>query len=254
MKLYILHAGSITCPDKSGLAPKHPSGAPFTFPVYMYLIDHPQGLVAVDTGIAKDHWFDFQQPGMDVPEDLRIDRQISALGFRPDQVRYVIQTHLHADHTGGMPHLPNAQFIVRREELREAWWPEERLPVGGPYTYADYKDCRSFQYIELEDNVDYDVFGDGSVVCIDTKGHSRGHQSVVVRLPNSGTIVIAADAASLKEQIDDCDAPGGHLWSTEASMIAIDRLRALRERGALVLLGHEPGQADNLKFAPAYYD
>ena len=254
MKLYILKAGSITCPDKAGLAPHSPSSAPFTFPVYMYLIDHPQGLTVVDTGICKEHWFDFQQPGMDVPEDVRIDRQIVALGYRPEDVRFVIQTHLHADHCGGMPFLPNAAYIVRREEMREAWWPEERLPVGGPYTFADYKDCRNFSYIELEDNADYDVFGDKSVICIDTKGHSRGHQSVIVNLPNTGKVVLAADAASLKEQLDEHDVPGGHLWSTEASMIAIDRLRALREQGALVLLGHEPDQAGSLIFAPSFYD
>ena len=116
-----------------------------------------------------------------------------------------------------MENLPKATFIVRREELREAWWPGERLLVGGPYAFADYRDCRNFRYIKLDDHVDYDVFGDKSVICIDTKGHSRGHQSVIVNLPNSGKLVIAAGAASLKEQIAGRDAPGGHLWSTEAS-------------------------------------
>lgn len=256
MKLYILFAGFNTCPDRDGLSPGRHSGAPFTFPMYMYLIEHPKGLVVVDTGIIKEHWFDFQQPGLDVPEELRIDRQLKTLGFDPKDVKYVVQTHLHSDHAGGMPYLPDATFIVRREEAREAWWPpaSERFPVGGPYAYADFKDCRNFDYIELEDNVDYDVFGDKSIVLIDTKGHSRGHQSVIVNLENTGKVVLAADAASLPEQIDEYVMPGGHLYSSEESVKSIDKLRKLRDEGAWVILGHCPDQHPSLKLAPEYYD
>ncbi len=254
MKFYILYGGVLFNPDKSRITPGHGVNELIKIPVPMYVIDHPDGLAVVDTGLSYEHFPDWMKPDTRDEPECRIDRQLAKLGYDPERVKYVIMTHLHADHAGAMENLPKATFIVRREELKEAWFPKDRNPGGCGYIFDDYKNTRFFNYLELEDNVEYDVFGDGSVICMDTRGHSRGHQSVIVNLPNSGKLVIAADAASLKEQIDGRDAPGGHLWSTEAGMIAIDRLRTLREQGALVLLGHEPAQVGTLKFAPAFYD
>ena len=112
--------------------------------------------------------------------EQRVDRQLERLGLSPDNIRYVIMTHLHMDHSGWMRLFPKSTFIVRKAELRHAWWPEKWL---GHLSFDDYKDTRDFTFIEPGDDEDYDVFGDGTVVCIDTKGHSPGHQSVLVTLP-----------------------------------------------------------------------
>jgi N-acyl homoserine lactone hydrolase len=97
---------------------------------------------------------------------------------------------------------PKATFIVRKEELRAAWWPED---YEGGYVYNDYKDTRGYRYIQPGDDEEMDIFFDGSLVCIDTRGHTRGHQSIIVTLPRSGKVVLAADAvliaANLKEGI-----------------------------------------------------
>lgn len=70
--------------------------------------------------------------------DQRVDRQMARLGYKPEDVKYVILSHMYVDHVGGMTLFPHATFIVRKEELRMAWWPETyegraggREPQGG---------------------------------------------------------------------------------------------------------------------------
>ena len=91
---------------------------------------------------------------------------------------HVIMSHLHIDHAGEMTSFPKAQFIVRTSELSYGWWPS----MHQRYTYAfnDLKDTRFYNYLELPDIVDFDLFQDGSLICIATPGH----QSLIVKLQN----------------------------------------------------------------------
>ena len=148
--------------------------------------------------------------------------------------------------------LTNQQMSLLKSRVSQVLELDPHTPPNGRYLihslyFDDYKNTRDFNYIELEDNVDYDVFGDGSIICFDTRGHTRGHQSVLVTLPNSGKIVIAADAASLPENLDLMVPPGRAIYSTERGLLAIEKLRKLRDEGALVMMGHCPVQWKELK-------
>lgn len=253
MKLYILDAGRITTPDRGNNTPGCGEGEPLTFPVPIYLIEHPDGLVLLDTGMEVDHWPEFMRRDAHVAPEQRADRLIASLGYAPRDIKYVIMSHLHLDHAGGMSYFPDAAFIVRRAELQQAWWPADRGPCGEGYVFADYSETRRFSYIELPDDEDYDVFGDGTVICTDTKGHTRGLQSVVVTLPDSGTVVLATDTIPLRENLELRIRAGRTLWNEELSLQAIDRMAAYRDSGALVVMGHDPGQWETLKKAPDFY-
>ena len=74
---------------------------------------------------------------------------------------------------------------------------------------------------------DFDLFGDGSVVLLDTKGHTQGHQSVQLKLPKTGTILLSADAIYSAE--NEGGAIPGITWSTTHSMQSIDRLKQIRD-------------------------
>ena len=253
MKLFVMDAGELRCPNKGMFTPGRDDGVPITIPVPMYLIDHPEGLVAVDAGMNVNYWPAHLRGDHDDDPEQYLDRRIEQLGYALKDVKYVIMSHYHLDHTGGMTLLPNATFIVRKSELQMAWWPPGRENGAYSYVYEDYKDTRLYTFIEIEDDVDYDVFGDGSVICIDTRGHTRGHQSVIVNLPDTGRVVLALDAASLRENIDDDLYPGTHSWDKALGLQSIGKLRKLRDEGALVLLGHDPEQWQTLKRTPAFY-
>ncbi len=176
MKLYIFDGGHAHLPDMNHLTPDRNVGKPITIPLLMFLIDHPKGLVVFDTGVDTDVALD---PVLETSPDRRIDRQIARLGYEPRDVKYVVLSHLHLDHVGCMHLFPHATFVVRRQELRAAWWPDA---YERGYDFDGLLRTRSLTYLQPGADEAFDVFQDGSLVCIDTKGHTEGHQSLVVRL------------------------------------------------------------------------
>jgi len=257
MKMYAMSSGTLDL-DKSWLTAGRDMGKWITIPVPMFLIDHPKGVLLYDTGMnpqvavgALKYWGPVAKvfiPHMK-PEQA-IDKQIKALGYKLSDVKYVALSHMHLDHAGGMTCLPDATFIVRKAELQTAWWPESFQ--RGAYILKDFQDTRGYKYMELG-NEDYDVFGDGSVVLIDSKGHTQGHQSVVVTLPKSGKFVLTGDSCYMKENIDERVVPG-IVWDPVWAIKTIDKMRELRKRGAHVIVGHDPDAWEEVKHAPAYYD
>jgi glyoxylase-like metal-dependent hydrolase (beta-lactamase superfamily II) len=253
MKLYILYGGQAHIPDMSQLTPGRNVGKPVTFPFPMYLIDHPKGLVVFDTGFYLDKDTDsyINQPGHpDWKPELRIDRQLTKLGYKSEDVKFVILSHLHTDHCGGMALFPHATFIVRKQELYSAWWPESSQ-TG--YSFDDFKDTRDFKYIQPLDDEELDVFYDGSLVCFDTRGHTRGHQSLIVNLPEYGKIVLAVDAIPMRENLEEKIVPG-ICWNTEMAIRAIEKLQHMQSAGMHIIAGHDPVAWKTLKTAPDFYE
>lgn len=253
MKLYILDGGQAHMPDMSHLTPGRNVGKPITFPFPMYLIDHPKGLVVFDTGFYLDKELKSYRnvPGQpDWKPEQRIDRQLIKLGYKPEDVKFVILSHMHKDHCGGMTLFPQATFIVRKQELHAAWWPES-FQMG--YSYDDFKDTRNFKYIQPLDEEEFDVFYDGSLICIDTKGHTRGHQSLIVNLPKYGKIVLAVDAAQVAEILEEKIIPG-ICWNSEMAVRAIEKLQHMQSIGMHIIMGHDPVAWKTLKIAPDYYE
>lgn len=250
MKLYILDCGRVRVPDMSFLTPGRNLGMPVTIPYPMFVIDHPKGLVIFDTGPMIEHWPDSKAKDLETTPEQRADRQLLTLGYKPEDAKYVVISHMHMDHCGGMTLFPDATFVIRKEELRAAWWPES---FEGGYEYNDYKETRGYRYIQPRDDEEVDLFFDGSLVCIDTKGHTKGHQSMIVTFPQSGKIVLAADAvmvaANLREGL-----PPGTCWNSEMAMRAIERLRHMESEGAKIITGHDPEAWKGLKIAPEYYE
>jgi N-acyl homoserine lactone hydrolase len=245
MKLYVFDGGHGDMPDMGHLTPGRNAGKPITIPLLFFLVDHPKGLVVFDTGIDHD------QPDPFVKRDpqLRIDRQIRRAGYEPADVKYVVLSHLHLDHVGGMYLFPAATFVVRRAELRAAWWPDAS---EGGYDLDTLLKVRDFRYMQPDNDEAFDIFGDGSLVCIDTKGHTEGHQSMIVTLPESGRIVLVGDAAQVNENLSD-KVPPGICWSSHHAVQSIERLQHLQAQGALLILGHELSALDSLELAPYYY-
>jgi N-acyl homoserine lactone hydrolase len=247
MKLFVLDCGRAHLPDMNHLTPDRNVGTPITIPLLAFLIDHPQGLVLFDTGVDTDAPGD---PFLEAGPERRVDRQMERLGYRPDDVRYVILSHLHLDHIGCMPLFPRATFIVRRQELRAAWWPD---PYERGYDFGSLLKTRELEYLQPADGESFDVFGDGALVCIDTKGHTEGHQSLVVTLPESGRVVLAGDAAQVLENLRE-SVPPGVCWSSQLAVEAIQKLRHLEAQGALLILAHELSALATLKIAPDCYE
>ena len=234
MKLYCFRVGGIRFP-----------GAEDDLPIYAYLIEHPRGRVLVDTGES----YPLRDGNAVMEESETILPQLERLGYQPEDIGYVVLSHLHLDHAGYMSAFPKATFLVRKEELRAAWWPE---PFELGYCLENYAPTRDFKFIQPGPEEDYDLFGDGRIVLIDTSGHSRGHQSVVLDLPHTGKAVLAVDAAPEKEILDRGYSGRPNVDSFREAR-SLQKLRHLADCGYQVFYAHDPKHPHE-RLAPDYYD
>ena len=243
LKLYILYTGQINMPSKGHMTPGKDEGVPVSFPAYCYLIEHPKGKVLVDCGMHHGGSAVVRE------EDVVINR-LAEIGVTPNDIKYVVMTHMHIDHAAYMTSFPNATFVVRKEELKAAWWPEA---CERGYFYEDYENTRYYKYIQPEDNEVVDLFLDGSVQLIDTKGHTRGHQSVVIDLEDTGKTVLIGDASSFRENMDEKILPG-YCSNSWYAMQSMERLKHMEEEGYFLIFGHDIKQKETLKLSPLYYE
>lgn len=109
-----------------------------------------------------------------------------------------------------------------------------------------------FRFAFVPEDVDVDLFGDGSLVCIDTKGHTPGHQSFIIDLPATGKLVLVMDAARLADYLVSTEYFDG-AWNRTLCLRAVERLKALSAQGMQVIFGHDPEKRATLKRAPDFY-
>lgn len=131
IRLYMLQSGTLKC-KVHNIKMNQGNGADYEIPVPFYLITHPDGHTIIDGGNAievatdpRGHWggiCDVYWPVLD--KDKGCVDQVKALGFDPAEVRYVVQSHLHLDHTGAIGRFPNATHIVQRAEYEYAFTPD----------------------------------------------------------------------------------------------------------------------------------
>ncbi len=209
-------------------------------PIPAYLIEHPKGSALFDTGMHTDcqhdpagrvgpriaGLFDFDfRPGEE------ISARLEALGRDPGKIDLVINSHFHFDHAGGNALVPNATMIVQRREWDAGMDAEVSARVG--FNPRDFDLGHKLRLIDGE----HDVFGDGSVTCLPTHGHTPGHQSLRLRLGRR-EIVLAADACYFCRTLRERRLPR-FVYDREAMLASLDRLEALERGGARIFFGHD---------------
>jgi glyoxylase-like metal-dependent hydrolase (beta-lactamase superfamily II) len=204
-------------------------------PAAAWLVQHPAGDVVFDAGL---------HPAMVDPvalgpmaklfeavigEGQTVGAQLEQHGVDPAGRFTVVVSHCHFDHVGGLVELPNAHVVVQAEEWSAA------LAAGqiGGYDSA---------LIDLGHDVlavrgEHDVFGDSSVVCIPTPGHTCGHQSLRVET-ETGPVILAADACYFMHTLDDGILPP-FSFDFDQQRASLEWLRAQRVRGATIIPGHD---------------
>lgn len=232
-----------------------------TAPIGAYLIDHPKGLVLFDTHLDPQAVEDPEGAygpfatafGLDFPPEKAIDKQVCSTGFSESDVDFLVLSHIHFDHTGGARLFPNAQIILGAEELPFSAWPTGNNQ--GIFRDADLAPLRDGErsLLEVPVGVDFDMFGDGSVIVLSTPGHTPGHLSVMVRLEH-GTFILTADATHTRDAFErEVICPSD--VDTVAAVRSMKRLKLLRQsHDALVVIAHDPQDHAEFPLAPAPFD
>jgi glyoxylase-like metal-dependent hydrolase (beta-lactamase superfamily II) len=204
------------------------------FPIPAYVIETAQERVLVDTGLhpgaVADPTSRYGSPDALGAFALELDESI---GKQVDvaTITRVVLTHLHFDHAGGLGLLPSSIPIVVQRREWEAGHDAAAVKKNF-YLPVDY--AAVGRRITLIDG-DHDLLGDGSIRLLLTPGHTPGHQSVCV----GERLVLGGDVSHYASGLDDHRFPifGDDLVAQAASA---DRLRGLRDAGAVVLPGHDP--------------
>ena len=222
-----------------GLIPTYPKAKDITIPVSMWILKHPKGIVVFDTGNnvaisdgadnCKKYWAagncDFLKPSQ-TRGDV-IDQQLQKLGIKVDDVKVVVSSHSHLDHSGNIAMFPKAIHVFQGRE------------TNGTFVLNDLVSARNYNYMELDG--DYDLFGDGTVQILSTPGHTIGHQSMKVKLPKMGTVILTQDAVWMQENLDGYVA--GLNFSVQAYSESVNRIKMMRDlEGAQILMSHDANQ------------
>ncbi|BAL76367.1 N-acyl homoserine lactonase family protein [Bradyrhizobium cosmicum] len=245
-KLYVLNCGEGTAGDISRWTPGLNEGKTMDFVDTCYLIKHGKGWFLWDTGIADSV---ASMPNGLAPADPKavtwrrpktLQAQLEQLGLKPDDVKSMAVSHTHPDHTGNVELFPQAMLYVQKAEYD---WPgannEPRFKPSHP--------------VELLAG-DKDVFGDGSVTILSTPGHTPGHQSLLVKLPKTGAVVLSGDAVHFRDNWDNRRVPSMNA-NKELSTASMQKIAdTLDKEKAQLWINHDKAQRDSQKMAPEFYD
>jgi N-acyl homoserine lactone hydrolase len=244
-RLYILNCGDGVGPDQSRWSPGVNVGKPLPVSDNCYLIHYAQGWFLWDTGVRDEiaSMPNGEQGQNGAPNWRRpktLISQLEQLGVKPSDIKYVAVSHTHPDHSGNVELFPQSMLLVQKAEY------DWKLPNGAPRFKPEHPVTKL--------DGDYDVFGDGSVRIISTPGHTPGHQSLLVKLPKTGALLLTGDAVHFKDNWDNRRVPANNTDNdqTNASMQRIADFLAKEQ--AKLWINHDKVQSDSLKYSPEYYD
>jgi N-acyl homoserine lactone hydrolase len=183
-------------------------------PVHGFVITHPGGAVLVDTGVGGPD----DVIGDWVAVNVAVADALAELDMSPADISLVINTHLHFDHCGQNAVFKHAPFYVQRAELDRARRESPRL--AGWFDFAGAR-------FELLDG-DADILPGLSVIA--TPGHTKGHQSVVVRAGDGSPDLLIGDAAYTPREYTgpvDQELPPGQAADRPSWEASIGRVRSM---------------------------
>jgi N-acyl homoserine lactone hydrolase len=245
-RLYILNCGEGVASDISRWSPGVNVGKSMDFVDNCYLIKHAQGWLLWDTGVADAL---AAMPNGQAPADPRathwrrpktLAAQLDQIGVKPADIKWIAISHTHPDHVGNVPLFPQAMLLVQKAEYD---WPgANNAPRLKPEQLATKLDG------------DRDVFGDGSVTIIATPGHTPGHQSLLVKLPKTGALLLSGDAVHFKSNWDNRGVPVGN-FGQEQTVASMKRMADLLDQNkAQLWINHDKAQRDGQKMSPDFYE
>jgi N-acyl homoserine lactone hydrolase len=238
-RLYVIECGARTAPDVSPWTPGVNVGKPIHFVDTCYVIKHDNDWMVWDTGLPDAI---FATPSTDPSAWRRnstLAGELDKIGIKPGDVKYLAISHTHPDHIGNVELFPQTMLLVQKAEYD---WPNQD---GSPRFKPTHRVTR------LEG--DHDVFGDGSVTILATPGHTPGHQSLLIRLPETGAVLLSGDMVHLKDNWDAKRVPAIN-FDKEKSSASMQRMSELiAANKAQLWINHDKPQSETMKRAPEFY-
>jgi N-acyl homoserine lactone hydrolase len=224
-------------------------------PVYAFAIEHPEGVIVVDTGSGahlkqSPPWHPFFRLGVrfEIEPEQEIGPLLRSLGIGPRDVKTVVLTHLHCDHDGGLAHFPHSRIFADSGEIARAAGIAGAIRGYLPYRWPDWFDPQPYPWQQLRCG----PFGRsarmtqaGDVVAVPTPGHTPDHVSILVDDGNQ-QIILAGDVSYLEEAMLSGTIDGVSPDESAAKTTLADIRALCAARATTYLPTHDPRSAERL--------
>ena len=253
-RLYVLDCGIITPPNVDNYGLKVNEVADTRMVTPCFLIAHPRGTLMWDTGEIPDGAF---KEGVS-PQKLNnytVDRpllpQLAAIGYTPADITYLALSHYHGDHVANASQFAKSTWIVQKGDRDAILAPR---PQGSRVPDPKFFEGLAGAKTIVLNAEDHDVFGDGTVVIKSSPGHTPGHQSLFLKLPNAGNVLLSGDLYHYPEEITYKKVPN---FDTDREQTAKSREKIedfVKANHAQLWIQHDYVSGIKRKIAPAFYD
>ena len=260
MKLYVLNLGKIVMENDNPVTMDDMTQAEKpAIPIHAFLIETAAGYILFDAGCdplgMKGAWpKEMCANPFIYTEEETLQAQLAKFGVKPEDVRYIVVSHLHTDHAGGLHFFPSAEVYVEKGEVETTY---ERIENGTADIFhqkSDYDNWEKAGVKWMPVDGDKENFLGQKIDMLDLgKGHSYGMLALAVHL-EAGTFMLVADAAYSAVHYGPPAQMAGVCFDEAGYFAAIEKIRDYATKhNATVLYGHDMPQFKNLKKAPEFY-
>jgi glyoxylase-like metal-dependent hydrolase (beta-lactamase superfamily II) len=252
--MYVLECGESKTNDVSNWSPGVNVGESREFSDNCYLIKHGDSLFLWDSGMpdaiaAKPEGVSAGGGILTLWVRKTLGSQLQQLGIAPDDITHIAFSHFHGDHVGNANLFTAATLYIQEPEYDAAFGPN---PGKFNFNPALYEKLKANRTVKLSG--DHDVFGDGSVVILATPGHTPGHQSLLVRLPKHGAVVLSGDMVHFEDNWLHRRVPARN-FDKEQSLQSMERVsRVLAANHAELWINHDKDQSARIPKGPDYIE
>ncbi len=273
MKVYLIDLGReeldknnlIAGATMGGVSDKTPSPIWTWTPMWCTLIDHPDlGWTLFDTGVSpkwETNWSEFLKelsPYYTDEEHLLLP-QLARIGLKPEDVKTIIISHLHSDHSGGLEFFPHADIYIHEDELAHVLdlyaTDPERTGVyiwNEIHTWMDQK--LHWKKIKRDDDLVIPLAKGISIVNLGS-GHTPGMMGLLLELENTGNVLFTSDSLYSGENDTDPITLPGICYDTLGYKKTAEKIhKVAKEYNATIWYGHDQKQWQEHKKLPEYYD
>jgi len=203
-----------------------------------YVIKHGDDYMVWDTGFGKG--------GPTAPKDT-LTEQLAKLQVKPESVKFVGISHYHGDHVGQVDQLPQATLLIGKNDWDVLTDPAKASPMANAASFAPW--IKGGSKVEPVPG-DKDVFGDGTVVMLNTPGHTPGHHSLLVKLKEKGYVLLSGDLAHFHENYNSNGVPLFNVNRSD-SVASLDRVKKIAANlKATVIIQHDARDVGKLPAFP----
>lgn len=256
LKGYVLDNGRMFGPTKTILSNAAPDELSY-IPIYSVLLQHKDGNVLFDAGchVDESRQTPFILEGARVKDEDHIISRLAEIGFSPEDINYLVLSHLHADHTGYIELFPNAEIYVSDNEFTNTI---KQYALGTAVDMGNIEHwikCK-LKWKLLPDKEEMIGLLDGITIVNLGSGHSFGMIALLIDFPKTGKVILTSDAIYTRANIEQPRVPPSMGYDMEGLNNTLDRIAELAaNENAAIWYGHDMEQFDGLiKSTEGYYE